>query len=34
VAKAAGELDEFQEGDIVAIFVPRQMGYLITEVKK
>lgn len=34
IAKTTGEIDEFQEGDLVAIFVPHQMGYLITEVRK
>lgn len=32
--KTAGDLGEFREGDIIAIFAPHRMAYLITEVKK
>lgn len=31
---ARTDFDEFEEGDLVATFIPHQMGYLITQVKK
>ncbi|MFL6245017.1 MAG: hypothetical protein ACJ74H_03260 [Thermoanaerobaculia bacterium] len=31
---ARGDLSAFEEGDTVAMFVPHQMGYLVTRVKK
>ena len=31
---AREDLDGFEEGDVVAMFVPHQMGYLVTRVKK
>jgi len=34
VAKTAAALDDFQGGDIIAVFAPHRMAYLVTEVKK
>lgn len=31
---AQSDYDAFEEGDLVATFIPHQMGYLITQVKK
>lgn len=34
VAKTAAALDDFQKGDVVAVFAPHAMGYLVTEVNQ
>jgi hypothetical protein len=34
IAKTAAALDDFQDGDVIAIFAPHRMAYLVTEVKK
>lgn len=34
IGRSANDFDDLRDGDILAVFVPRQMGYLITEVKK
>jgi hypothetical protein len=34
IGKSRVAVGELQHGDVIVIFVPRQMGYLITEVKK
>ena len=34
IGRSAKDFDDLRDGDILAVFVPRQMGYFITEVKK